>query len=263
VNTTDQEYQRLLRDLGTRGTALLTRNDRVKRLVAWPVTFYATPLVSVRKTAWRNALREWEWFMAGSNDVNDLHPAVRPWWQPWADGVGEVTFNYGVQFRHFGEEGFDQIEHLIAGIRDHPNSRRNVVTTWNPVDMADSRCPITNCHGTVIQAFVERAGLTLVTYQRSADVVCGVPHNWVAYWAFLLWLSHRTGHRPHALTWIGGDVHLYQEHDAIAADILKAPPDLAPPEMVYMPTGSEFKADDFALDRAYLPVVTTKARMVV
>lgn len=270
MNAVDFDYRQMLLDLLEYGDEVTTRNDRVRRLTAVTLSFDRTPLVSLRRTAWRNALREMEWFLSGSNDINDLHPAVRPWWMPWADRDGRVANNYSRQFRAFhgvGGRVADQVELLVAGVRDHPFSRRNVATTWNAADMAAPETPITNCHGTVIQAFVTPAGsLDLVTYQRSADAVCGVPHNWVQYRALLLWLAHRTGHAPRRLTWIGGDVHLYAAHAGLARRITDAwdvGDQPATPNLVYRPSADAFRADDFTLDAPYEPVLDLRAEMIV
>lgn len=265
-------YQDLLRAILRYGTVVNSRNGQTKRLTARLVQFTTTPLVSVRKTAWKTSLREWEWFMSGSDAIEDLHPSARHWWEPWAkeypDGKHRVRFNYGHQFRcASGSDGGaspkDQVRLLVDGIREHPNSRRNLITTWNTADMTHPSCPITNCHGTVIQAFVEPAGLALTTYQRSADVVCGLPHNWIQYWAFLLWLAHQTGQLPLSLTWIGGDCHIYQQHYELAQRIVDASAPADAPGFVYRPTGQDFKADDFTLTTAYIPVLTENAEMVV
>lgn len=269
----DAVYADLVRRVLRDGDRVETRNSRCRRLFAEKAVFRSTPLVSARKTAWKTAIREWEWFMTGSNNVNDAHPSVRPWWGPWADPAGAVLFNYGEQFRRFtavdqytGSVGlFDQIAALVEGVRSHPFSRRNVVTTWNPPEMADGECRITNCHGTVIQAFVDAVGhLHLVTYQRSADVVCGLPHNWIQYWAFLLWLAARTGKAADSLTWLGGDVHVYETHKALASRIVGAAPScgLTPP-LAYRPSLPDFRADDFALEGEYSPVLADRAEMVV
>lgn len=266
VNDSDLQYQETLGTLVDDGSQIRTRNSNCKRLVAVTHKFTASPLVCVRKTAWKNALREWEWFMNGSNFIEDLHPSVQHWWRPWAEENGEIHFNYSRQFRSFSGDcgNVDSVEVLIEGIRLHPFSRRNVITTWNTSDMNNPSCRITNCHGTVIQAFVGASGgLSLVTYQRSADFVCGVPHNWIQYWAFLLWLAHRTDRKPKMLTWIGGDVHLYEQHYELADKILCTEANLSPPNLVYTPTSEEFIADDFTLDGPYNPVVTDRAEMVV
>ncbi len=215
--------------------------------------------------------------MSGSNRLEDLHPSVRSWWEPWAvdcayyekAGVKpklEVSSNYSKQFREFyGKQGeVDQISLLINGIREHPFSRRNVITTWNTADMVSPDTPITNCHGTVIQAFCnEQEELSLVTYQRSVDVVCGLPHNWFQYWAFLLWLSSRTGKKVGQLIWLGGDCHLYGEHSSLAEEIVACETSCPPPNLVYSSSCEDFKADDFSLDGEYSYSIDKKARMVV
>lgn len=264
VNDVNGVYKDLLWLCMRSGHSVKTRNAVVNRRTVEYVEFEKTPLVSVRKTAWLSALREWEWFMQGSDNINDLHPTVRTWWKPWADPQGFINHNYSSQFRDWGG-GFDQIEYLLDGIRDHPFSRRNVITTWNTSDMASPSTPITNCHGTVIQAFVQPDNkLDLFTYQRSVDVICGLPHNWIQYWAFLLWLASRTGKEPGKLQWMGGDVHVYPEHAVLAEKILRVEDSTPePPRLLYTPSGEEFRASDFTLDSQYYPVIQDRAEMIV
>lgn len=263
--STNSQYADLIRAT-LAGDTITTRNSTVKRRVGQQVTFSSTPLVSSRKTAWRSALREMEWFLSGSCNINDLHPSVHPWWQPWADAAGNVCNNYSVQFRAFlGVSGtpVDQIDLLVNGVTSHPYSRRNVITTWNTADMVDGITPITNCHGTVIQAFVDSQNrLDLIMYQRSVDLICGLPHNWIQYWAFLQWLAHRGGRQVGRFIWTGGDIHIYGEHLDLAQRIL-ATGEVAQPELVYTPTSDTFKADDFTLSGPYEPAITEKAVMVV
>lgn len=231
--------------------------------------FTKTPLIGARKTCWKLALREWEWFMSGSNKLEDLHPSVRAWWEPWNGPEGTVFRNYSCQFRDFAGHGtsIDSIDTFIKGIKYNPFSRRNVITTWNTADMNNEKCLITNCHGTVIQAFVNNSGeLSIKTYQRSADLICGVPHNWIQYWAFLLWVARLAGLRPASLVWIGGDVHIYEQHRDLALRIIKASPKETPengPELIYKPTSEKFLADDFSLDGIYEYILNEKANMVV
>lgn len=250
------------------GERISTRNSLCSRITAATERFDSVPLVTLRKTAWKTALREWEWFMSGSNDVNALHPSVLPWWQPWADETGAVRHNYSCQFRRQGPEQFDQVAAFIDGITRHPFSRRNVITTWYSPDMYSPDCPITNCHGTVIQAFVnEKWELEIVTYQRSCDLICGVPHNWVQYWAFLLWVAHRTRTSPARLTWIGGDIHLYDAHTKLADRMTVSRSSFAAPDypgrMIYTPTSDDFKADDFTLSKPPNFYLHDRAEMIV
>lgn len=268
TETVDQKYADLLRRLLETGEDIETRNSRVRRLFAEKIVFDSTPLVGVRKTAWRSAIKEWAWFQSGSDDINSLDPAVRHWWLPWANSEGQVLFNYSDQFRAAcGNDGevVDQIELLVDGIKNHPYSRRNVLTTWNAADMASSRCPITNCHNTVTQTFVDGKGLLhLVTYQRSVDVVCGLPHNWIQEAAFHLWLCSQTKMSMGSLTWIGGDVHLYEQHFELARECVDRVGECRPtPLLCYQPTADYFQAEDFYLDGEYLPVIDKRAEMVV
>ena len=273
----DEQYIELLHYCVKNGEEISTRNSKVKRLITSQMWLYDTPLVSVRKTAWKNALREWEWFMSGSDRIEDLHPSVRHWWAPWANGEGRVKYNYSQQLREFvGSDRqygdahddmllVDQVALLVEGLKKHPNSRRNLLTTWNAAEMVRPDCPITNCHNTVTQAFVTGGNrLHLVTYQRSVDVVCGLPHNLIQMAAFQMWLCARTGLVVDGLTWIGGDVHVYEQHYELADKMLKADLSYEPgPVLCYQPTSDDFKADDFYLDGEYKPVLTDKAEMVV
>lgn len=248
-----------------KGPEIITRNSVVRRVRNFMYSFTSTPLVSARRTSWKNAIREMEWFLSGSNRIADLHPSVHSWWEPWANEDGLVPANYSAQFRGFHgyEDYIDQIHYLVEGIKHHPFSRRNVITTWHTQEMADPETPITNCHGTVIQCFVDPdRSLHLTMYQRSADIILGLPHNWIQYWAFLLWLAEVTGTTAGSFTWVGGDCHLYQEHYGMAQKILAA--GFAPPiELVYNPTSDRFQAADFSLDKPYEPEITERVKMIV
>jgi thymidylate synthase len=265
----DAVYQNLIRRLLTSGERVRTRNGNCRRLLWERLTFSATPLIALRRTAWRNCLREWEWFMSGSSFIQELHPTVRHWWQPWADDNGEVLFNYSHQLRAFqgNRRQIDQVGFLLQGVREHPFSRRNCATTWNAAEMADPDCPITNCHGSWIQLAVDTENrLHLRTFQRSVDVVCGLPHNWLQYWGFLLWLAHHGGRQVGSLVWEGGDNHLYQQHEELACRLLAVDlKELSPtPALVYDREANEnFRADDFSLSAVYAPVLEDRAEMVV
>ena len=260
----DTELAYLLDKILFLGLEIDSRNAWTKRVTTQPVVFDKTPLVSLRKTAWKSALREFEWFLTGSSNINHLHESVQKWWKPWANEDGYVPYNYSKQFKFFqGSNGtIDQIETLITGLIDKPFSRRHVITTWNTSEMQDT--PLTNCHGTVIQCFVDPdAVLHMTMYQRSCDMILGVPHNWIQYWAFLMFLAHRTGNKVGTFTSIGGDCHIYQEHCDIASDMVHARGQSNVPKLVYNPTSKDFKAEDFSLDGEYDPVITDTAKMIV
>jgi thymidylate synthase len=219
-----------------------------------------------------------EWFLSGSNLVADLPESVQKWWTPWANEHGCVANNYSSQFRAFAGAPngdhvayCDQIEYLIESLKSHPNSRRAVITSWNTADMASSHTPITNCHGTVIQCFVDsRDNVDMFMYQRSADMVVGTPHNWIQYWALLQYLAHRAGRQPGKFTWMGGDCHIYEDHVDLVKRMLEvcnedddALGPTASPQLIYTPSSDEFLASDFSLDAPYAPAITESAKMVV
>lgn len=264
--TVDNIYAGLISDC-LAGESITTRNSTVKRTIAKQFTFTTTPLISVRRTAWRNSLRELEWFLSGSNNLSDLHQSVHHWWRPWVNDSGVIPNNYSTQFRNFsGRRGtVDQIEYMIDAIKNHPFSRRTVITTWNTADMIDSITPITNCWGTIIQAFVDCDDrLSLVTYQRSCDVVVGLGSNWFQMWAFLLWCARRSGRKVGSLTWIGGDIHVYDEHAEIAKQIVKnAWRCDETPTLVDRGVADDFRAGDFSLEGEYKVVLDVTAKMIV
>lgn len=285
---TDHMYVNLMRAIVKYGDNIQTRNSKVKRLTNAVFVFDKTPLVSIRTTAWKSAIEEMRWFLSGSNNIKDLKPTVQEWWKPWADKQGVVKFNYGEQLRAFAthcDDGltytYDQLSGFVKGVKEHSFSRRNIMTTWHAADMNDSRCPITNCHGTIIQAFGrENGALDITMYQRSVDVVCGLPHNWIQYWAFLKWLSYVTGHTPGVFTWIGGDVHIYSEHFDLVhkmSDLYNTQKgDSDSPQLMYHPEPNTdtqyrstvrgsypFRVEDFQLDRDYRPLCNDKAKMIV
>lgn len=97
----DHCFVELVCEIMTRGDTIKTRNSETKRVINPIFRFKSTPLISVRKTAWRLALREMEWFLSGSNDINDLHKSVHSWWNPWVNKDSKIAYNYGVQLRSF------------------------------------------------------------------------------------------------------------------------------------------------------------------
>ena len=227
MTPTDLIYRNSLWDIYTQGDLLPSRNGWVQSLItSQPLVFTATPLVTLRKTAWKLALREMEWFLSGDPKCPD---ELAHWWAGQLNEDGNYIAGYGMQLRDYGyryfltAQGWDQIAALIDGLRTHPNGRRHITTTWNPVEMhritginSNPNTP-TTCHGTTTQYFVRQGKLHISTYQRSADVLLGVPHNWMQYWAFLLWLAYHCGYEPGSLRWMFGDLHLYQHPTHLAA----------------------------------------------
>jgi thymidylate synthase len=250
---TDLVYISLLRAIKSAGNVRPSRNHPVQSHFGLPVvTFNSFPLVTVRKTAWKLAIREMEWFLSG-----DPHcpSELSEWWGGQLNPKGCYYGGYGNQFRDFNEH-FDQVAELIDSIEDHPFSRRLVLTAWNPAEMAvitnlneNEKTP-TTCHTTIAQFYVCDGILSMKSYQRSADMLLGVPHNWVQSWAMLMWFAQRTGFGVGSMQWIFGDAHIYQEESHLAAldEILNANTEvpLCHPELDLKPTNSfQFSASNF------------------
>ena len=265
----DQQFVSLIQNILYHGKTINTRNSKVLRLInPQKLVFNSTPLVSVRRTAVKNCLREMEWFLSGSNNISDLHDSVKKWWEPWADEDGYIENNYSQQFRQFwgAFDSVDQVEYVVNTLKNHPNSRRNVITTWNTAEMISPETPITNCHGTIIQTFVEPDDTVhLTTYQRSSDVVLGLPHNLLQYWAFLQYISHKSGRKVGSITYYLGDAHIYDDHIDMANRLtnLTNLDKIETPQLVYSPTSEDFKADDFSLDKEYKPLIKENLKMTV
>lgn len=244
----------LIRQILLEGSWINTRNaETVSHFSLPPVTFTKTPLVTLRKTAWKKALLEMQWFLSGDNECPEQ---LLGWWQKQLSPGGYYIFGYPDQYCWFGE-GYDQIEFLLKEIKEHPHSRRLLLTAWNPEEMdritetnENPNTP-TTCHSTMIQFFVRDGKLHAKHYQRSADMLLGVPHNWIQHWALLLFLAHHTGNKVGTLQWIFGDAHIYNEvsHMEIAGRFFTEPVEHHQLEMIYTPSKADqiFRVADFAI----------------
>lgn len=257
MTETDKIYCELIKSIINTGECVSSRNGTTIRAISLPtVVFSSTPLVTVRKTAWIKAIREMEWFLSGES----LCPAeLRDWWGGQLNEENRYLAGYGEQLRRFtGLNGeFDQIAALIDGLRNHPFSRRHVITTWCPPDMnaitkinKNPKTP-TTCHTTIAQFFVSSAHeLSMHSYQRSADMLLGVPHNWIQSWALLLWLANQTDNAVGSLIWTFGDAHIYCEDSHLLAVEQILSDSLVndkPPRLEYINNNSSFKLDDFIM----------------
>lgn len=259
--TISDGYSECVRGLETRASFFLPSIHIVK-----------TPLITIRRTAWRLALREMQWMLSGEAQCPD---ELATWWRGQLNPDGKYLRGYSEQLRHHGHGGYDQVAALIDGIRHHPSSRRHIITTWDPRDMS-MICEInqnpatpTTCHTTIMQFFVVDDTLNAHTYQRSADMLLGVPHNFIQTWALLTWLACRTSLRVGRLIWTFGNAHIYQEesHISTAVALLRADTGShqAIPNLVYHgKQDSEFQASDFSLDApAPAPSVEISPRLLI
>jgi len=233
----DLTYAFLLQDILRLNNVVETRNHSCYcNPFLDNVTFNALPLITVRKTAWKLALTEMEWFMSGDSKCPEK---LAKWWAGQLDENGSYQNGYATQFREaiynnekyydFTEEEeymhswFDQVSYILDGLKHHQHSRRLVMSSWNTGDMANitntnnnSQTPST-CHGSLVQFFVVNSALHLKQYQRSSDLLLGVPHNFVQYWALLTYFAFHSNLKVGSLTWVFGDAHIYNEESHIEA----------------------------------------------
>ena len=170
------------------------------------------PLLTTKKLHLKSILYELLWFLAGDTKVRWLQERGVSIWDEWADENGNLGPVYGYQWRHWrSPEGreIDQIAQVVESITKKPDSRRHVVTAWNPADV--DRMALPPCHA-LFQFYVADGRLSCQMYQRSADLFLGVPFNIASYALLTLMMAQVTGHAPGEFVLTLGDAHLYLNH---------------------------------------------------
>ena len=165
------------------------------------------PLLTTKRVAWKSVVVELLWFLKGQTNIKYLTDQNVTIWNEWADESGELGPVYGKQWRDFN--GVDQIKWLVDEIKTNPDSRRLLVSAWNPVDVPNMSLP--PCH-TMFQVNIEGQWMDLQLYQRSADMFLGVPFNIASYSLLLCILCEATGHKPRHFIHTMGDAHVYSNH---------------------------------------------------
>lgn len=170
------------------------------------------PLITTKKLHLRSIIYELLWFLKGDTNIKYLKDNGVSIWDEWADENGELGPVYGHQWRSWpapGGRSIDQISQVIEQIKQKPDSRRHIVTAWNPAEVDKMALP--PCHA-LFQFYVADGKLSCQLYQRSADYFLGVPFN-IASYALLTYMFAQQCHlAPGEFVWTGGDVHLYTNH---------------------------------------------------
>ena len=222
------------------------------------------PLLTTKKLHLKSIVHELLWFLAGDTNVKYLQEHGVRIWDEWADERGDLGPVYGHQWRSWpARDGstIDQIGNLIGMIKRNPDSRRLIVTAWNPADVDKMALP--PCH-LLFQFYVAQGRLSSQLYQRSADVFLGVPFNIASYSLLTMMVAQVTGYQPGEFVWTGGDTHLYLNHLAQAREQLARTP-RALPRMRINPAVKDifaFRYEDFVLE-AYDPHPHIKAEVAV
>jgi thymidylate synthase len=182
------------------------------------------PLVTTKKIHTKSVVHELLWFLQGSTNVRYLQAHGVTIWDEWADAQGELGPVYGSQWRSWPAPGggtIDQIADVVAQIRRNPDSRRLVVSAWNPADLP--RMALAPCHA-LFQFYVADGRLSCQLYQRSADVFLGVPFNIASYALLTAMVAQVTDLQPGEFVHTLGDAHLYSNHLAQAREQLTREP---------------------------------------
>ena len=250
-----KQYLDALKYCYENGNDVESRAGKVRKSFGYQMNFDLTkgfPAITTKKLAWKSVVSELLWFIEGSNDERRLaeilyqdkrenlknkntiwtQNAEADYWKPKAKFDGDVGKIYGVQWRNFN--GVDQIANLIRGLKNDPNGRRHIISSWNPPELASMSLP--PCH-VFSQFYISENKLSCQLYQRSCDMFLGVPFNIASYSLLTHMLAREcnleVGKFIHSL----GDFHIYEEHfEQVKIQLKRQPKEL--PRL-------EFKTKDF------------------
>lgn len=212
----DTQYEALLRRVMMTGVPKADRTGVGTRSVFGERLQYdlseGFPLITTKKVHFRSVAAELLWFLRGDSNVSWLREQGVTIWDEWADEHGDLGPVYGVQWRSWpAPDGrhIDQIANLLHTLRTNPDSRRMVVSAWNVADLP--QMALEPCH-LLFQTYVADGRLSLQVYQRSCDLFLGVPFNIASYALLTHLLAQQVGLEAGDLIWVGGDVHVYNNH---------------------------------------------------
>ena len=254
AETIPTPYEDLLRDVLEHGTHKTDRTGTGTRSVFGRQLRFdladGFPLVTTKRVHFKSIAYELLWFLRGESNVGWLREHGVSIWDEWADAAGELGPVYGVQWRSWptsSGETIDQISQVIDQIRVNPDSRRLIVSAWNPADIPDMA--LAPCHA-LFQFYVADGRLSCQLYQRSADLFLGVPFNIASYALLTHMVAQQTGLEVGDFVWTGGDCHIYDNHVEQVTEQLRRAPFPAPtlrfarkPDSIF-----EYEYDDFVVE---------------
>lgn len=222
------------------------------------------PLLTTKKVFMKGIIHELLWFLQGDTNIRYLLDNGVHIWDEWADKDGNLGPVYGYQWRNWPKPDggtIDQIADLVAMLKKNPDSRRLIVTAWNPADVPSMALPPCHC---LFQFYVANGRLSCQLYQRSADIFLGVPFNIASYALLTLMLAQVCGLQPGDFIHTFGDVHIYSNHtEQVKEQLGRVPRPF--PTLVINPDVKDifgFKFEDFSL-HGYDPHPAIKAPVAV
>lgn len=230
--TISTPYEDLLRDTLANGVQKSDRTGTGTRSVFGRQLRFdlseGFPLVTTKRVHFKSIAYELLWFLRGESNVGWLRENGVTIWDEWADAAGELGPVYGVQWRSWptpSGEQIDQISDVIEAIKETPDSRRLIVSAWNPADIPNMA--LAPCHA-FFQFYVADGKLSCQLYQRSADLFLGVPFNIASYALLTHLVAEQTGLEVGDFVWTGGDCHIYDNHVEQVTEQLTREPYPAP-----------------------------------
>jgi len=222
------------------------------------------PLVTTKKLHLKSVIYELLWFLKGDTNVQYLRDHGVTIWDEWARPDGSLGPVYGKQWRSWTKPGggtVDQISNLIERIKTNPESRRLIVTAWNPGEL--DQMALSPCH-CLFQFYAQNGELSCQLYQRSADAFLGVPFNIASYALLTLMIAQVTGLKPKEFIHTFGDLHIYLNHwEQVKLQLSREP--RPSPRMIINPAGKDilaFEYEDFTVE-GYDPYPPIKAPVAV
>jgi len=263
-----KQYLDLLRHIRTNG---VMKEDRTgtgtQSVFGYQMRFNLSdgfPLLTTKKVHLKSIIYELLWFIAGDTNVRYLQEHGVTIWDEWADADGNLGPVYGHQWRSWqttGQRTIDQLSQVIDQIKHNPDSRRMLVTAWNPSDVEKMALPPCHC---LFQFYVAEGKLSCQLYQRSADVFLGVPFNIASYALLTMMIAQVCGLQPGEFIHTTGDTHIYRNHfEQVELQLSREPRKL--PTMHINPEVKsifDFKYEDFTLE-GYDPWPAIKAPVAV
>lgn len=259
-----KQYQDLLEHILEHGTEKEDRTGTgTKSVFGYQMRFDLSkgfPLVTTKKLHLKSIIYELLWFLKGDTNIEYLQENGVRIWNEWADENGDLGPVYGHQWRNWNSEGIDQISEVIQTLKNNPDSRRMLVTAWNPsvlpetsVSFAENvkngKAALPPCHA-FFQFYVADGKLSCQLYQRSADVFLGVPFNIASYALFTMMMAQVCGYETGDFIHTFGDVHIYSNHmEQVKLQLSRDPKPL--PTMRINPEVKDifsFKFEDFQLE---------------
>ncbi|WP_188051346.1 thymidylate synthase [Flavobacterium sp. GP15] len=232
------------------------------------------PMVTTKKLHLKSIIYELLWFLKGDTNIKYLQENGVKIWDAWADANGDLGPVYGHQWRNWNSEEIDQISDLITELKNNPNSRRMLVSAWNPSvlpdttksfeeNVANNKAALPPCHA-FFQFYVSEGKLSCQLYQRSADIFLGVPFNIASYALLTMMIAQVCDLQPGEFIHTFGDAHIYNNHfEQLELQLSREPKPL--PKMILNPEIKnifDFDFEDFTLE-GYDPHPAIKGNVAV